>query len=127
MDIGDRIREARRRVGWTQEQLANAVRVDPSAVGQWETRGKARSGITTGHLREVASVLGIPASELIDDPPSDPTANPADPREMALIALYRRMPPYQQDIMLNIFYTTVGITQKKKPGGHPKKRRPRAA
>lgn len=53
----------RKKRGLSQEELANIVGVDSTAVSHWEN-GFARPGIA--RLLTVASALGISVEELID-------------------------------------------------------------
>ena len=55
-EIGARIRTVRRERGWTQDELAQAVRVSRSAVAQWET---GRAGQLIPNLARIADVLGV--------------------------------------------------------------------
>ena len=86
MDIGDRIRAARKAVGWTQPQLAAAIGVNKSAVAQWESPGKSRRGITTENLQKVARVLRIRLADLLEDGPSgEDIIETRDQDEIALL------------------------------------------
>jgi transcriptional regulator with XRE-family HTH domain len=49
---GDEIRAARERKGWTQEELAERLRVGPRTIGNWE-RGATVPKNRAGMLREV--------------------------------------------------------------------------
>jgi transcriptional regulator with XRE-family HTH domain len=118
MEIGDRIRARRREVGWTQEKLAKMIGVDKSAVAQWESPNKAtRRGITTGNLLKAANVLGIGAADLVDDVAAEKAFEIKNPKEIALVELFRRMSPRQRDVHLQLFYASVDLTDPKKPAG----------
>lgn len=60
--IHGRIEELRKRRGLTQEQLADSVGVDKTAVSHWENRF-SRPDIK--HLSAVADALGVTVAELI--------------------------------------------------------------
>ena len=62
MAIGDVIRNRRRQLGMTQEELAQAVFVTPQAVSQWEN-GKTTPDILS--LPSIAEALKIRKAELI--------------------------------------------------------------
>lgn len=65
-EIGARIKEARNRKGWTQLQLALEAGVSPSTVTRWE-----RGGLPPmRELIRLATVLEVPAEELVDPAPS---------------------------------------------------------
>ncbi len=59
------IRELREAKGWTQMELAVALKVTPSTVYKWET---GRTEPRVGQLRALARVFGISSDdiELID-------------------------------------------------------------
>jgi transcriptional regulator with XRE-family HTH domain len=54
-DIGERIKSARRKAGFTQRELAKKLNVSAGAVGQWETG----SVPATERLGTLAELLGI--------------------------------------------------------------------
>lgn len=65
MAVGEKIQSARRAAGLTQEQLAARVYVTRQAVSRWET-GESEPGIDMRKL--LASVLGVPVTQLLDLP-----------------------------------------------------------
>jgi transcriptional regulator with XRE-family HTH domain len=65
-EIGQRIRQARDRKGWTQLQFALEANVSPSTVARWES-GRLPP---IRELMRIAVVLGIPAEELVERPPN---------------------------------------------------------
>ena len=65
MSIADRIKEARKKKGWSKSELGRRVEVARQTVHQWET------GVTAPnrtHAPVVAKVLGIPLSQVGADP-----------------------------------------------------------
>ena len=62
--IGERIRNTRKKQGITQEALAEAIGKNPNLVARWE-RGEVKIKAET--IKDIAFVLGVPTSELIDD------------------------------------------------------------
>ncbi len=54
-ELGIRIRRARERRRWTQQQLADALGVAVRAVGSWE-RGEAAPRNATGAIEELLGV-----------------------------------------------------------------------
>lgn len=60
---GDRIRQARKRQGLTQDQLAKACGVTRSAVSQWESGGI--QGIEAANLHAAARYLGVTVDWLL--------------------------------------------------------------
>ena len=85
--VASRIREARRALGLTQEELAHRVGVSRSAIAQWETD---RTGKVRGNLARVAAVLGVSVGYLLTgDSQSAPAVESTD--ERALLNLYRQL------------------------------------
>lgn len=84
--VGARIRETRRRLGLTQEALAQAVGVSRSAVAQWET---GRAGQLRGNLARIGAVLGVSVTYLMAGGDSDGPPVAENGTELALLRLYR--------------------------------------
>lgn len=61
--LGERIRDARRAAGLSQEKLAERVGVTRQAVTKWEN---GQSAPSTENLLRLAEVLGVPANTLLD-------------------------------------------------------------
>jgi transcriptional regulator with XRE-family HTH domain len=72
-DLGIRIKRARERKRWSQQQLAAALGVGARSVGRWE-RGEAEPRNSIGALE---AVLGVDLT----------SGEPPDPNEEALMAL----------------------------------------
>lgn len=66
--IGTRIARRRHVLGWTQQQLADAVGVSKSTVANWE-RGKH---FPQRYIGKVESVLGIELTAMPDEPVISP-------------------------------------------------------
>ena len=98
-EIGTRIRITRQELGWTQDQLAEAVGVSRSAVAQWET---GRAGQVTGNLTRVASALGVGVEHLMYGRDKRAPGQPATGDEMALLRLYRQCPPTDRQMLLHL-------------------------
>jgi transcriptional regulator with XRE-family HTH domain len=62
MSVGDRIKSARLRKGWSQSQLARSVGVKPQSVQQWEANEAAPN---RKRIDVVAAVLDIRPEELL--------------------------------------------------------------
>lgn len=82
--VGSRVRAARIRRGMTQEALAEPLGVTLHQVHRMET---GFAGISTVRLREIASVLGVPMSELVSD--EKPAPLERDPRDL-LVGIQER-------------------------------------
>ena len=98
-EIGARIKDARRKHGWTQDDLAAAVGVSRSAVAQWET---GRAGQLTPNLTRIASVLGVGVEFLTlgEDKRGPVQTKSAD--ELAIVRLYRECAPEDRQILLRM-------------------------
>lgn len=64
MTLGEKIREARRKCGLSQEQLADKMAVSRSAVAKWET-DKGLPDV--GNLRVLARLLNVSVDHLLDE------------------------------------------------------------
>jgi transcriptional regulator with XRE-family HTH domain len=122
VNIGDRIRAARQRVGITQRALAELLGVNKSAVAQWEGGGGG-TGIKTSNLVELARVLGIKPSELLGAPTPDDQLLLESEDEIALITLYRRLSKELQGIHLRMMATQVTESQPSERPRRPLNRR----
>jgi transcriptional regulator with XRE-family HTH domain len=74
MAIGSEIRDARRRKGWTQGDLAARLTVSMRTVSRWE------SGVSAPRFKErerLAELLGIPMLRSVSRP-RRPATRPAD-------------------------------------------------
>jgi transcriptional regulator with XRE-family HTH domain len=97
MEIGTRVRAARRDRGLTQDELANLVGVSRSAVAQWET---GRAGQVTGNLSRIAGALEVNVEYLMfgDDKRAVGQVQQGD--ELALLRLYRECEPDDRQMLL---------------------------
>lgn len=57
------LKRARKKHGFSQEEIAEAVGVTQSAVHQWEA---GKSSPTIGNLRKIAKLFGCKVDDLID-------------------------------------------------------------
>ena len=64
MTLGEKIREARRKCGLSQEQLAEKMSVSRSAVAKWET-DKGLPDV--GNLKTLARLLNVSVDQLLDE------------------------------------------------------------
>jgi transcriptional regulator with XRE-family HTH domain len=96
-DIGARIRTAREKQGWTQDQLASAVGVSRSAVAQWET---GRAGQVTTNLTRVASTLGVGVEYLMHGRDKFAPGRISSGDELAILRLYRNCSPEDRQLLL---------------------------
>lgn len=115
-DFSQQIKRARIAIGWTQQQVANAVGVSKSAVAQWEGGGGG-NGVSSANLIRLSRVLRVDLAALML-PTADPTPEGifvTDRDEMALIELYRQVSRRQRELLLQLIYTTAGATLATEP------------
>ncbi|MGR3717160.1 MAG: helix-turn-helix transcriptional regulator [Thermohalobaculum sp.] len=92
--MGTRIRALRQARGLTQEDLARACDVTRSAVAQWETD---RAGQLRANISRIADALATSVEHLLHGGPAAPDLT-AD--ELALLRLYRDLPPQNRAELL---------------------------
>lgn len=98
MDIGDRIKRARRDAGLSQRALAKAIGVSFGAVGQWESHVKTpgRDNVLAVAKETLVSVDWI----LGESPDKNTGIYIADPTEIEVIRALRRLAPPQKQNLL---------------------------
>lgn len=95
MTLGEKIREARKHNGLSQEQLAEKMCVSRSAVAKWET-DKGLPDI--GNLKMLSKLLNVSVDSLLDE---HQTAQPAAIREpYSLVALGRGCKKVRKDRLM---------------------------
>jgi len=72
--LRDRLREARRQLGWTQARLAHAIGTSQPAVSQWEA---GKSSLADATIAAIADALGVDLEASPDE--QTPPAASADP------------------------------------------------
>lgn len=73
MKVGEKIKAARLRKGYTQEELGNLIGVQKSAVAKYES-GRVVN-IKRSTLKKLSEVLEIPPVELVDGVPEQVQKN----------------------------------------------------
>jgi len=93
--MGTRIKRARERLRWTQQQLADAIGVDRKSIDNWENdRTYPRSSI--GALEEL---LGVSLTGAAPELPPLVEAHKDDPRVMAIWNI-KIIPPRSREGMI---------------------------
>jgi transcriptional regulator with XRE-family HTH domain len=95
-ELGNRIRQARERLGLSQEEFANRVHKDQTAISEYEN-GKRRVSIT--ELPLVASVLQVPILYFFEDILS------VDDLDRALLDEFHRLPDVSRQGAITILRT----------------------
>jgi transcriptional regulator with XRE-family HTH domain len=81
MPLGQRIRDRRRELGWTQEELARRLGVRQNVISRLESGTVSNPSIAM--IRNLARVLGVTADYLVGMYDDDPNGSPG-PLEAAL-------------------------------------------
>ncbi|MBO9599485.1 MAG: helix-turn-helix domain-containing protein [Cohnella sp.] len=81
--MGQKIRRLRKRLGWTQEELAYRAQIDASYLGQIE-RGERRSP-TVRIIGKIADALSVDSSVLLQRVEAEPADDDNDSIEPANI------------------------------------------
>jgi transcriptional regulator with XRE-family HTH domain len=106
--VGGRIRKLREDRGWTQEELAQAVAIEPATLSRYENAKKA---FPLDVLRRIAASLRIPLGQLIVDGATGGTTKLADapaydrhvdPRHVELLDVWRKIPPGRRKLALRL-------------------------
>lgn len=105
MDWRKKVRAWLREQERSQEWLAGELGVSKAAVGHWLT---GERGITLEHAKRLASMIGIPLSEVLES--SDATL--LTDEEVSLLAYWRTLPKDQRDALLRL----LGVDEK--PAGN---------
>lgn len=107
--MGEKIRNLRKQLGWTQEELAYRAEIDTSYLGQIE-RGKRRSP-TLRMIGKIADALSVDSSLLLEQPEAEEIQDKeamtwSDIPERVALELKRRSPNEQL-----MFYRILQIIQ----------------
>ena len=90
-DWNERVRDAMKRRGMTNLQLATELGVNQTTVGRWLS-GRSTPGVVTIH--HIGSILGI---ELLEAT----SAETGDAQETELLAAFRRMTAAERTLLLH--------------------------
>jgi transcriptional regulator with XRE-family HTH domain len=99
MEIGDRIRRARKAAGLSQRELASAIGVTHGTVGQWESHGKRP---TRDNLQKVAKATLTSFDELARGIPNMEGILVQDDRALRMLRRFFLMSTRQQDNLLEL-------------------------
>ena len=107
--LGIRVRKLREDRGWTQEELAQAVAIEPATLSRYETAKKA---FPLDVLRRIAASLRVPLGHLIADGGGTPKLADAptydrhvDPRHVELLDVWRKLPAGRRKLALRLLRT----------------------
>jgi transcriptional regulator with XRE-family HTH domain len=108
--LGTRVRKLREDRGWTQEELAQAIAIEPATLSRYETAKKA---FPLDVLRRIATNLRVPLGHLIADggggtPKLADAPNydrHVDPRHVELLDVWRTLPAGRRKLALRLLRT----------------------
>lgn len=92
--LGARLQALRKARGWTQEQLAEALDLQPVTLSRVETGDRA---ISISLLADAARVLGVSLGDLVDVDRAEPEATD-DPVVSEGVALLKSLDPMGLDL-----------------------------
>ena len=96
--IGRRVAQARRDRGFTQEQLSEAIGIEPVTLSRLETGDRALSLST---LASISGTLGVGLGDLLDIE-RDLPATEHSPEEVELLRLFSQLTESQRDVLLRL-------------------------
>lgn len=108
MELGEKIRLGRRKLGLSQRALAKRIGVSPSAVAQWETGDTAPGADNLLILMSLFSAVGVRLSD-----------GPIGSNEEELLALWREMTPDAQAHMLAMVRSVASLQASRAPTPAP--------
>jgi transcriptional regulator with XRE-family HTH domain len=117
--VHSRIKEARLKLGLSQEKFADEVGVSRQAVQQWETEPdpanpEVKSTAPKRTLMpQVAKILGVSVAYLATG--KDASGGDLNPLEQQAISMYRDVPPEFQEAMLQSLNQIWALANRGKP------------
>jgi transcriptional regulator with XRE-family HTH domain len=109
--LGGRIRKLREDRGWTQEELAQAIAIEPATLSRYEN---AKKTFPLDVLRRIATSLRVPLNHLIADGAGSGALKLADapnydrhgdPRHAEVLDAWRKLPAGRRKLALRILRT----------------------
>ena len=97
-EVGQRVAQARRDRGWSQEQLAEAIDIQPTTLSRLETADRAISLSTLGRIAEA---LGVGLGDLLDVKRELPAVDHT-PEHAELLRLFDKLPKSRRDLVLKL-------------------------
>lgn len=98
--IGERVRDARKAKGWSQQRLADAVKVSRAAVSQWES-GETKE-LKAENVLAVAQVLNVRIPWLVNEEGPMRAEPPMTVDEMTMLEIFRGLSAEQQESLLKL-------------------------
>lgn len=99
MSIADLIKAGRKRLGWTQRELARRMEVKPSAVAQWEL-GATKP--TMKKRADLSRLLGVPFVQMLPELGATGTGDIEDAEILAILEQLLELPrPIRQGLLMS--------------------------
>lgn len=99
--LGARFRAIRVRMGRTQEEVAEALEIQPTTLSRWET---GKSGLSLPLLAQAADYFGVDLGELVRQREDQELG----PEEAALVGTWRKLDDEQKGLILGMMGQMVG-------------------
>ena len=96
--IGRRFQRIRREAGWTQEQLAEALDIQPVTLSRWERGERA---LSLSALAQSAAILEVSLGDLLDTGRRAP-AGPKDAGFAELKKLWKSLDEDERDLVVRL-------------------------
>lgn len=96
--VGARVSAVRRDRGYTQEQLAEMVGIDPVTLSRWE---RGHQSLALGTLARVAEAIGVGIGDLLDTKRPLPQVEAA-PAHLVLARAYDAMTEPRKALLLKL-------------------------
>lgn len=106
--LGRNIAHYRRRAHFTQEQLAEAIRVEAATVSRYETGATLPSLVT---LADVASLLHVTMADLLAEEMPPPSGE-----GKTLLAMLEPLPPEGRRAVMAVMTVLVGVLRAREGG-----------
>lgn len=90
--LGERIRNLRKKLGYSQQQLAKKMHLTQGAISQWEND---LTEPAADQLTSLASIFGISVDDLLEIEKQETASTKYDSEVMAIRDRYRRDPYYR--------------------------------
>jgi len=97
-EVGQRVAHARRDRGWSQEQLAEAIDIQPTTLSRLETGDRA---ISLSTLNRMAEAIGVGLGDLLDVD-RDLPAIEHSPEHAELLRGFEKLPKSRKELVLKL-------------------------
>lgn len=111
MSIAELIKDARKKKGWSQRELAHRMKVKPGAVGQWETDATRPS---IKNRADISKLLDIPFIQLIPEISTSKSLTISDQEILVIFQQLLELPaPVRQGLLMGASATAEHLRTQK--------------